>query len=650
MTTFQTSTSLYVFEYLPLDELRNEIRLLTIQKVDSALKAEACELEHTFSGENAVICCTIEHVSLSQSPTYKGLSYCWGDRDDVRRIHVNGVEVQVTRNLDSALREVGRHDSVCLWVDALCINQSDTDERGRQVLRMGDIYKNASETICWLGDEADNSFLAFDLIQILSSTNDGSESTQYEQVLMRLYQPSENHEYDAHWSAFQRLSRRPYWARVWIIQEIVASGTVLVRCGSRCATWEDVVKAVLSVPTAGGRSRVSVVTRFFPVLASIGNVVPIDALRGFTQEAKSKREYISLLSAMHRSTKALATIPSDKIYGLLAITKDGQDLIPHPIYTLSAEEVCTMTTAAIISAGADLDIICYAKASPGRVLPSWVPDWTKELAQNSMTVANAGKDLYNATGKSQGGEYLRIPHTGEFLDNNLVLKVRGFIVDVVHGLGAVDLDNGPFLNLEKPTNYGLIQPEPEQNRSQYGSETGIFRALWMSLVLGERDDQVGGSDFLNSLYVTQAQASDGKAISENVNVIFKSWYSINKAFEIHGRALSQWFRISTAVPSRPERDMNDLTDEDFKFLEEIMLATTHKRLMFTHEGYIGMAPYDTRKGDKVCLLFGCRVPVVLRERIAGGFELIGEVYVHGIMKGEALTAENHEKLRDFCIH
>ena len=559
--------------------------------------------------------------------------------------------MQVTRNLDSALRELGRRESVCLWVDALCINQSDIDERGPQVLRMGNIYKNASETICWLGDEADNSFLAFDLIQILSSTNDGSESTQHEKVLTRLYRPSENHEYDAHWTAFRQLSRRSYWTRVWIIQEIVASKKVLVRCGSRCALWEDVVKALLSVPTVGGRSRLSVVSRNFPELPGNMNVVPMDALRGFTQEAKSKSEYISLLSAMHRSTKALATIPSDKIYGLLAITKDGQDLIPHPVYTLSAEEVCTMTTAAIIAAGADLDIICYAEASSRKVLPSWVPNWTEELALKSMTVANAGReDLYNATGKSQGGEYLRIPHTGEFLNNNLVLKVRGFVVDVVHGLGAIDLENGPIVNVDKPTNYGLIQPEPEQNRSQYGSETGISRALWMSLVLGERDDQVGGSDFLNSLYVTQAQASDGKAISETVNVIFKSWYSINKAFEIHGRALSQWFRISTAVPSRPERDMNDLTDEELRFLEKIMLATMHKRLLFTHEGYIGMAPYDTMKGDKVCLLFGCRVPVVLRERTDGGFELIGEVYVHGIMKGEALTAKNHGKLRDFCIH
>lgn len=237
-------------------------------------------------------------------------------------------------------------------------------------------------------------------------------------------------------------------------------------------------------------------------------------------------------------------------------------------------------------------------------------------------------------------------HIGESLENGLVMKVRGFIVDIVNGLGAVVLENN--VEIDELTNYGLIQPEPEQNRSQYGSETGIAKALWMSLVLGDREDQIGGSGFLNSLYVTQV--SDGKDIAENVNLIFESWYSINKAFEIHGRALHHWLRVSTADPGRTERDMNDLTEEELKFLEDIGMAMLHECLLFTHEGYIGMAPHDTRKRDKVCLLLGCGVPVVLRERPKGGYELVGEAYVHGIMKGEALTLANSKRLENSCIH
>ena len=240
-----------------------------------------------------------------------------------------------------------------------------------------------------------------------------------------------------------------------------------------------------------------------------------------------------------------------------------------------------------------------------------------------------------------------MPHTGEFLNKGLVLKARGFILDAVSGLGAVNFHNEP-LEASEETMYELVQPAPEHNRSQYGSENEIFKALWLSLVLGERDDQLGSSRFLNSLYVIQA--SKGKAIADSVIVVFESWYSMNKAFEIHGRALSQWLRVSTADKNRPERDISDLTDEEKKFLEDILLTFTHKRLLITQDGFIGMAPHETRKGDVVCLLLGCRVPVVLRERTEGGYELVGEAYVHGIMKGEAMTMDNKERLEDFCIH
>ena len=132
------------------------------------------------------------------------------------------------------------------------------------------------------------------------------------------------------------------------------------------------------------RSVISAATRVFSSLsrslssnmADMGNILSIDALRGFSQKAKGRSEHVSLLDAMTRSKRALASIPNDRIYSLLAITKYGGDLIPHPDYKLSAEELCRLTTAAIITASTDLDIICYAKTSHRRVLPSWVPQWT----------------------------------------------------------------------------------------------------------------------------------------------------------------------------------------------------------------------------------------------------------------------------------
>ena len=458
---------LYVLDYHPLNELRNEIRLLIVHKVDCDLEWEHCQLEHSLPKGPAVVCCSIEHVSLDMQHSYKALSYCWGDRSESSTIHVNGSEVQVTNNLEAALQELRSAESVRLWVDALCINQSDYDERGRQILRMSDIYKSASETICWLGKEAKDTSLAFELIRILARVNGDSVWVQYENALNRLYKQSKNHEYrdeyEAHWDAFLQLFGRPYWRRVWIIQEIASSKKVWVQCGSQCVVWEHVVVAVNTLPTAGGRSRISVVSRIFSSdLAFMTDVISIDALRGRVQEAKSKSEYGSLWNVMTRASTALATKSCDKVYGLLAITKDGQDIIPHPDYTLSANEIRIMTTAAIIAASDDLDIICYARPLNCTNLPSWVPQWTEELPSGNMTWANSGRqDLYNATGRSQGGNYQRMPHKGEFLNQGLVLKARGFVLDVFNGLGAVDLTSIPPLDVDE-TIYRLIQPEPEK--------------------------------------------------------------------------------------------------------------------------------------------------------------------------------------------
>lgn len=79
-------------------------------------------------------------------------------------------------------------------------------------------------------------------------------------------------------------------------------------------------------------------------------------------------------------------------------------------------------------------------------------------------------------------------------------------------------------------------------------------------------------------------------------------------------------------------------------LQNIML---YRRLLMTEQGYIGMAPAEVRKADRVCLLLGCRVSVLLRKHEEGEYELVGDVYVHGIMNGRLRV---RRKLEDYEIH
>ncbi|KAM7188397.1 Heterokaryon incompatibility protein (HET) domain containing protein [Rhypophila sp. PSN 637] len=124
--------------------------------------------------------CTLQVVSLDPEPgptkfpppVYKALSYVWGDDSEAnkRPILVNNVEVRVTLNLTLALRRLRAHHTkdlqnnnntnseddndaktLVIWVDAVCINQSDNDERASQVALMGRIYKSCSQVCVWLG-------------------------------------------------------------------------------------------------------------------------------------------------------------------------------------------------------------------------------------------------------------------------------------------------------------------------------------------------------------------------------------------------------------------------------------------------------------------------------------------------------------------
>jgi hypothetical protein len=97
---------------------------------------------------------------------YSALSYVWGERINPRIISINGATVFVTPNLFAALKRF-RHatQTVELWVDALCINQDDIQERNAQVGFMGEIYKNAHEVLMWLGEEAEDSSLGFEMVK-----------------------------------------------------------------------------------------------------------------------------------------------------------------------------------------------------------------------------------------------------------------------------------------------------------------------------------------------------------------------------------------------------------------------------------------------------------------------------------------------------
>lgn len=124
--------------------------------------------------ENSPIACKLSTVSPSQSPDYEALSYVWGDTIHYGQpLLLGGIAVWVTDNLALALRSLRRPSSWrTLWVDALCINQDDPQERCQQVDMMGHIYREASGVVIFLGGGWDGQEIAWEYLDLAADRAD----------------------------------------------------------------------------------------------------------------------------------------------------------------------------------------------------------------------------------------------------------------------------------------------------------------------------------------------------------------------------------------------------------------------------------------------------------------------------------------------
>jgi hypothetical protein len=225
--------------YCPLNEGRSEIRLLEILSNDS----------------DDVVKCRLSVSSLKDNPEFTALSYVWGDPKITGDITLNGEIFQVTTNLAAALRYVKGHwcsnfphqDSNIfrIWVDAICINQTDDIERSSQVNLVREIYSKAELVLSWLGHGLDEIDLAFDILKTIAKET-GELGNQPAGVEWLKNYPTWCVEFEpnkAYLDSIQTFFKLPYWRRVWIFQELVLGTRILVVHGSTNMAYEDLYQA-----------------------------------------------------------------------------------------------------------------------------------------------------------------------------------------------------------------------------------------------------------------------------------------------------------------------------------------------------------------------------------------------------------------------
>lgn len=182
---------------------------------------------------------------------FAALSYTWGDPKQTEAIVVNGHQVQATVNLVHALQTFRKAhlfhgNQYMLWADALCINQDDPHERSSQVKKLRDLYGMSWSTMAFLGPEEEESGQAIQLIKELVNCEKKGTSADLRNKL----EADPGFLGDGKWLAFQRFVQRPYWARLWIVQEVaLAPSNMLMFAGDDSTTWAEVQDALASIHT-----------------------------------------------------------------------------------------------------------------------------------------------------------------------------------------------------------------------------------------------------------------------------------------------------------------------------------------------------------------------------------------------------------------
>ncbi|KAH7166382.1 heterokaryon incompatibility protein-domain-containing protein [Dactylonectria macrodidyma] len=204
------------FEYLPLDS--NQIRLFVLHPgLDTDLVSG--NVEHTGSwgryGKNY--------------RAYEALSYVWGDLGDSTTILVDDRTIKVTKSLDAALRRLRHRDKPrILWVDYICINQGDVLERNQQVAKMGSIYHQADCVLIWLGLATPNSSMGMEMLRYFAHEERPQTLPLWQTKPQSLVL-----------QGLQDVMSRPWFKRMWVVQEVGRSQRAVLMCGSDCVEWES---------------------------------------------------------------------------------------------------------------------------------------------------------------------------------------------------------------------------------------------------------------------------------------------------------------------------------------------------------------------------------------------------------------------------
>ena len=575
--------------------------------------------------------CCLVHSLLDSKPQYEALSYTWGDPYPKKSILVSNKAFEVGVNLETALRYLrDPYRYRTLWIDAICINQDDVDERNDQIRQMRQIYNSANKVIVWIGEPARHTTLAIDFFRNFA---DKTQDDAIQTIGSWKYAKD-----DELMDGVADLLFREYWNRVWIIQEILVAHEPKIYIGHESIEWStfDTVLAAYGLTQTGSREALLGVNLRYQSssLVALKTFTPLilSMARRQGHECTSIEDYVQTLPFWRGRNATDSRDNLFALYGLLDMSEDTSKLSSHIDYRLTKQEAymdfIRLGHACRRPLDSSLTIICLRE--PKRTdhnLPSWVPDFSFGTAYFIEL------SLFRPTSALTCHHYAMPPSfcctsTWRSKPNHLirrnVLLAQGFRLDTIRQLGPVLKSS--WLNPIIHT-YGREIPQFSLHKKSWHTFSS-----WLKLALPQLSDTGPGSSFRRESFKNFWHRVCSDASETFAEEIDPS--TLEQACEIamkYAECESAFDRLEDHVKGIwPEKL------EDFgHFLGTWSMLAAHRCFAVTESGTFVLAPEETEVSDIVCVLLDCDIPVILRQ-VDDHHAFVGACYVDRYMDGRAM--------------
>ena len=600
--------------------------------------------------------CEIIPSLLYASPEYETLSYTWGSSKRDCPVHIHTTSnlpvkescstsssprrtteiIYVTNHLHAALINLrcASQDRL-VWIDQLCINQSDIEERNTQVALMADIYRNAHRTVIWLGSgnmlPKDEAFITdvADRMEYRPGVRESS-SIHDQDLLKKLIGFGKGDHYSTDGirrrKALAELLNQSWFTRAWVFQEAVVSKTSYVICGGLEMDFDIFINLLDGVCTLDHRE-VGLNRSILKHSTGHESVFAMRERRFEQRYAVTFSDKNVLLSVLWQAQRNFqATDPCDKIYAFLAF----QDAVSHekiqPCYEKSVAFIYADTAARIIRQTGRLYVFELSLKDEQSLdgLPSWVPDFSKKLPSLPFIPHDVVNSRFDTSKDMR--HCWKTTH-----DDWRSLWVQGRIIDKVCSISNIEFENddasellNKYLRLSD-----FIQWIHVKSKLLYATTDHPEQKLLRTLLA----DGAKGHGQLQSLDYDPKETLE---VYHNEDTILKAKKG----------GLSQYPTNSSDSQSlkKLKRQLHYL-----EYVQDIAQICRNKRFFLSNRFYFGLAFREIRAGDLICILHGCKTPSILRETAPGNessqYRFVAQAYLDGWMQGispEGRTLEDYE--------